>query len=332
MIFLLGFILNLSNSTSPINECSPTDSLTVRNAHGMAYNEHQKEIMLFGGADEHQVLADLWTWDGTQWRCLAKGGPSARTFPVLAYDSGRQRLLLFGGNSVLFGSAEEEPVFLNDMWAWDGQRWQLIEAEMPSARAEASAAYDSKRQRLVLYGGYRIHEGEIQRLGDTWEWDGHEWHRVSTDGPSARHGAAMAYDSRREQVVLFGGNGAMGDTWEWDGNQWKEIATAQTPGRFNSAMTYDAERGVMIRFGGWNGQDRVGDTWSYNGIHWNILSKDGPNARNHTLMVYDRGREAALLFGGHDGPHVFGDTWEWNGSSWSQLIHVTPRLRQDNGH
>lgn len=288
--------------------------------------------MLFGGADERQVLADLWTWNGTQWRCVSKEGPSPRTFPALAYDNTRQQMLLFGGNSVLFGAAEDEPQFLNDMWAWDGNNWHQVDAEMPPARAEASITYDSHRQRLVLFGGYNIIAGEIQRLGDTWEWDGHEWNQVSMSGPSPRHGAAMAYDSHRKRVVLFGGNGAMDDTWEWDGLGWQAIASAQSAGRFNSTMTYDAERRVMIRFGGWNGEERVGDTWGYNGTHWNLLSEDGPVARNHTVIAYDQARDKTLLFGGHNGPYVFGDQWVWNGRSWLQSKDEAPRLRQDNGH
>jgi len=38
---------------------------------------------------------------------------------------------------------------------------------------------------------------------------------------------ALAYDSRRERVVLYGGsNGTQtfGDTWEWDGANWRQVA------------------------------------------------------------------------------------------------------------
>ncbi|MGK0155974.1 MAG: hypothetical protein ACI9SE_002941, partial [Neolewinella sp.] len=46
------------------------------------------------------------------------------------------------------------------------------------------------------------------------------WTRASHSGPSARSGHAMAFDSARGAVVLFGGNissGATDDTWEFDG-------------------------------------------------------------------------------------------------------------------
>lgn len=330
-VLLIG-LLNLLHLPTPLNECSATDSLTVRNAHAMTYNHDQAVVMLFGGADERQVLADLWAWDGEQWRCLSEGGPPPRTFPSLAYDSARKRLILFGGNRVLFGTAEDTTTFLNDMWAWDGQTWHQIDAAMPPARAEASIAYDSDRQRIVLWGGYHTVNGEIMRLGDTWEWDGHRWEQKSLNGPFPRHGAAMVYDTHRKRVVLFGGNGASGETWEWDGLNWERIVSAQTEGRFNSAMAYDERRRAIIRFGGWNGRERVGDTWSYDGTQWMRFANDGPAARNHTSMAYDNERETIVLLGGHDGARVFGDTWEWNGSTWSQIREREPRLRVDNGH
>jgi hypothetical protein len=38
---------------------------------------------------------------------------------------------------------------------------------------------------------------------------------------------ALAYDSRRERVILFGGSDGtqtFGDTWEWDGTTWRKVA------------------------------------------------------------------------------------------------------------
>jgi hypothetical protein len=54
-------------------------------------------------------------------------------------------------------------------------------------------AYDSKRERTVLFGGSA---GNV-KFNDTWEWDGDNWTQVADTGPSARGGHAMAYDSNR---------------------------------------------------------------------------------------------------------------------------------------
>jgi len=298
----------------------------------MTYDGDRGVAVLFGGADERQVLGDLWSWDGEQWHCLADSGPPPRTFPALAYDSARRRLVLFGGNRVLFGTGEETRTFLDDMWTWDGSAWLQIETTTPSARAEAGAAYDSDRGRVVLFGGYRNQGDERIRLGDTWEWDGQQWELKSSEGPPPRNGTAMTYDARRKRTVLFGGNGPSGETWEWDGRDWKHDVSANTEGRFNSTLSYDEKRQVVVRFGGWTGKERGGDTWTYDGTEWTKVADEGPAARNHAVMVYDRRRGVVVLFGGHDGDQVFGDTWEWDGSKWLQRTELAPRMRVDNGH
>jgi hypothetical protein len=45
-------------------------------------------------------------------------------------------------------------------------------------------------------------------------------------GPGARYLTDLAYDERRNVVVLFGGDGPsglLGDTWEFDGVTWRQI-------------------------------------------------------------------------------------------------------------
>lgn len=311
--------------------CSSDQPLGVRNAHALAYDSDRGRVLLFGGADERQVMGDLWGWDGKRWDCLSNVGPPPRTFPSLAYNPATKRLVLFGGNRVLFGTEEDTETFLGDMWTWDGQSWSQIEAATPSPRAEAAMVYDSARQRIVLFGGYRNADGERIRLGDTWEWDGQRWEARNVTGPSPRNGASMAFDVHREKVVLFGGSGAMEETWEWDGATWERIP-AGTGGRFNSAMAYDVARRTLLRFGGWTPQGRRGDTWKWDGKQWALLTQEGPQARNHTSLAYDSQNNVIVLYGGHDGQRVFGDTWEWDGSQWILKTRQPPLMRVDNGH
>jgi len=65
---------------------------------------------------------------------------------------------------------------------------------------------------LLLFGGF----GSAY-FGDTWSWDGKHWRQIQDIGPGPRAYTAMAYDSKRNRSVLFGGgnqNGLLGDTWE----------------------------------------------------------------------------------------------------------------------
>ena len=86
------------------------------------------------------------------------------------------------------------------------------------------AAYDAKRGMLVVFGG----SGPDGYFGDTWGWDGSTWTRLAETGPAPRVMGAMAWDARREVIVMFGGrngwpDGDLNDTWEWDGTRWREI-------------------------------------------------------------------------------------------------------------
>jgi len=331
-LFALAFISADKEAKCAGDLPSAADSMTVRNAHAMAYDSDREQVLLFGGADDRRVLGSLWAWNGENWRMLSDSGPAPRTFPCLAYDGGRHRLVLYGGNRVLFGTENDKDTFQDDMWEWDGARWQEIKTTTPAARAEACMVYDLKRRRIVLFGGYRRAQEQNLRLGDTWEWNGSSWEEMEVSGPSPRNGAAMAYDPVRHLVILFGGNGPSAETWLWNGKNWSELKTNAVAGRFNPAMAFDETRQHLIRFGGWNGQTRLADNWILESTIWRQLEGVGPEARNHSAMVFDAKRQCLVLFGGHDGERVFGDTWEWNGSAWSRAAFHAPLLRKDNGH
>ena len=54
---------------------------------------------------------------------------------------------------------------------------------------------------------------------DTWEWDRSQWVQVATTGtkPTLRRQHAMAYDSNRGRVVMFGGaNGQARNSQTWE--------------------------------------------------------------------------------------------------------------------
>jgi hypothetical protein len=283
---------------APPGEDAP---LTVRNAHSLAYDSDRGRVILFGGADEKSVRGDLWEWDGDRWRLIPSVGPPPRTFASLSYDPARKRLLLFGGNRVLFGTGAEGDTFLDDMWEWHNGTWSRLKVATPASRAEACVAYDSGRQRLVLFGGYRGSGDGRVRLGDTWEWDGDRWEQKNPPR-------------------------------EWDGTAWVQLAAPPPPARFNSVMAYSAELKGILRFGGWNSEAREGDTWRFDGRAWERLEASGPEPRNHAAMAYDEQRRVVVLFGGHDGERVFGDTWEWRTGRWSRAAFEPPRRRLDNGH
>jgi hypothetical protein len=258
--------------------------------------------------------------------------PSARQHHVMAYDSVRHVVVLFGG---------EGP--LGDTWEWDGNSWTQIAVNGPSARDESAMVFDSARGVVVLFGGGD--HNSPQASGETWEYPvGGTWVRRAnsagigaTTGPSPRVRHAMVYDSIRGKTVLFGGLDASGpggsfvaqaDTWEWDGAAWALRATTGPAARTSHAMAFDIARSQTVLFGGF-GAVVYGDTWEWDGTAWTQKATTGPSARYDHAMAYAGGCPRTMLFAGYDSSGRVSDNWEWSGTVWTPLT-TGPSAR--NGH
>jgi hypothetical protein len=198
-----------------------------------------------------------------------------------------------------------------------------------SVRNAHSMFYDSDRQAVFLFGG----ADATHVCGDTWQWDGRKrvWRFVSAEGPQPRTFAAVAYDERRRQAILFGGNRVLfgkgnendtflADTWRFQKNQWVRSGTVGPEPRAEAAIAYDRDRGRIVLFGGYRRiagiTQRLGDTWEWDGERWSEMALDGPTPRNNAAMTYDELRHRIVLFGG---PGPSNETWEWDGHRWTSL-------------
>jgi hypothetical protein len=86
-----------------------------------AADQRTHTIVMFGGVQKN----DTWTWDGTAWtQRQPRHSPSVRTstgpMPVLAYDAGRGKVVVFGGVDFFTN------VSLNDTWTWNGRDWKQV--------------------------------------------------------------------------------------------------------------------------------------------------------------------------------------------------------------
>ena len=219
--------------------------------------------------------------------------------------------------------------------AQSGPTWtQVFPASNPFARSNFSMAYDSAHGEIVFFGGvdYTLTKsGSISTLartflGDTWVWNGSNFvHQTPPSSPSARYGAAMAYDSLRGQVLLFGGydiNGNhLNDTWTWDGVNWtQQSPQSSPPGRLSAGMAYFQASQQIVLFGGAGANGYLADTWIWDGKNWQQVTPPAtPPAREDAGMVYDASEGVIVLFGGTNTKTAFSDTWVWDGANWSQL-------------
>ncbi len=190
----------------------------------------------------------------------------------------------------------------------------------PPARSGFGLAFDSRRSRLVVFGGS---DTAFQRLGDTWEWSAGRWTRIDIAGPPARSDFAMTFDSRRGRVVVFGGRTTSGlarDTWEFDGTRWVLADTAGPSARALTSLAYDEARGRVVLFGGSTGASRLADTWEWDGKSWiERVTTNRPGARGAHALVYDASLRRTVLIGGY-AEDALADSWEWDGTSWTRRV------------
>ena len=142
------------------------------------------------------------------------------------------------------------------------------------------------------------------------------WTRLATAVQSvARTDYALAFDSRRNVIVMFDG-GVVPETWEWDGFDWSLRHPRSSPGRRgNHGMAYDSGRDIVVLYGGEvSGTSR--ETWEWDGTDWRLRSPTRtPYAWAGFGMAYDEARGVTVLFGGA-GPSA---TWSWDGVDWVEL-------------
>jgi hypothetical protein len=235
----------------------------------LIYDASRKRVISFGTKDKK--VGETWAWDGEEWTQLTDTGPGPRA-TVMAYDSARDRIVLFGGEG-LVPPGPTAPAIYGDTWESNGEEWTQQEDQGPNARVGHGMIYDGARKQTILFGGTGI-----QDFGDTWAWDGESWKLQVNFGPSPRYWHAMAYDGDAKQTILFGGSytvasgprPVLGDTWGWDGKSWIQRQDMGPPARSGAVMTYDSDRQRTALFGGFGAPDAQGkhptlrDTWELN--------------------------------------------------------------------
>lgn len=145
----------------------------ARAAEMCAYDPVRDRVLLFGGSSTTSRFGDLWSLDlasgDGSWQSISTASaPSARGLGLLRYDSGHDRLLLFGGYGVeSSGPGYVYINYLGDTWALDlssSPAWRELapEGPFPSGRDRSNGAYDPVYDRFVLTCG------GIMGSNDTW--------------------------------------------------------------------------------------------------------------------------------------------------------------------
>ncbi len=199
--------------------------------------------------------------------------------------------------------------------------------ENPPPCAEADLIYHAQLHQMLLVNC--VEDASRENPNIIWGWDGTQWQRVTEGGPPRRILGGVAYDEKRNVLVLYGGRTidlgkCSQETWEWDGQAWKEYDVAPPTACDHVRMVYDATRGESILFSGLDPSEKlVNETWSWNGTEWKLLSSEGPESRGHFGYVYDPAHEQILLYGGY-ATSVSDEFWAWKDDAWQEINFPGP--------
>jgi Kelch motif len=247
--------------------------------------------------------------------------PPARNGAVIGSTTTVGYPIIFGGQAGPGGTV------YNDTDSFTFGAWHVGKAvPAPSARFNASMAYNSLNKTDVLFGGNA--SGVLQN--DTWLFDDGNWSQLHPTGPTpaARSNAYFSFDPYVDEYVLFGGKGAgnvpLNDTWTLNGTNWNEVSTTVAPSpRSAGGFAYDMRFGKFLLFGGIGpGNALLGDTWGYVNGTWNRISLTtpaSPSPRAGFGYGYDLANSSIVLFGGENSTGLLNDTWVFHHTAWSQI-------------
>lgn len=274
-----------------------------------------------------------------------------RSGHMVAYDSDRKRVVVFGGVDAN-GTTD-------DQWERDTDgAWEKVDITRPPPRSFGAMAYDPIRKVTVLFGG----SSKLgQLLGDTWEYNGTAWKQVSATGsPTARVYSAMAFDPIRSRILLVAGadgvdaqnGGLTSDAYEYDGVAWTKLTTTGTPPpRARHAIAWDAPRQCLVVFGG--ARPALGttvatsETWELAfGTAWTWTCTAGeaqtgttcpttttrPTTRYGAQMIYSPLHSTIIMYGGlttiTNATQNASDTWTYGAAGWTAVTQpVSPTGR-----
>src|SRR2546425_6569867 len=319
---------SMAQSLNWFNTNPNTPKPSARSGHRMVYDSNRHRVVLFGGSDATGRRNDIWEYDvaANTWTNVT---PSSGSMPIprssfgMAYDIARSKIVIYGG--------QVDPQYSNvsitgDTWEWDSatRTWAQKSAStiVYVGLWGAELTYDPNLQQVILFGGrpYWVYPEN----GGTYAWNGTDWILKSSTGPIGRVQHALASDTSRSKIVLFGGFTYQGvylqDTWEWNGTAWTEftLSGSKPSARRGHAMAYHIARQTTVLFGG----DNLNDTWEWNGTSWTQLMPQTNPSRRGTAMAYDASQSKLVIFGGAGQ----GDTWRSD-----QLAAITVEATDPSG-
>jgi hypothetical protein len=247
-------------------QLNPSQSPPARNSGTMVYDPKRDITILFGGWDSFKKsLGDTWAWDGKNWEKVGVSDdlyyyPPHRSCQNMFYDTIREEIIMYGG-------CNENQVFFNDAWGWNGKQWEYIDILESPLASGAPIIYDPKTQSAIGF--------LAGQPSGTWIWDRNSWSKpLLPIEPPLRANAKMANDPETGNSLMFGGQNTVNnavtmfnDTWIINGTTWREITSGlRPPGRWGHVVFFDTNLKKFMIFGGFDGNTALNDLWEFNAM------------------------------------------------------------------
>ncbi len=197
---------------------------------------------------------------------MKQEAPTPRRMHAAAYDRKSDRMIVFGGEDPNQAGNPGSLLALD----FSTDQWNTIKTvgQSPSGTAGPAMVFVEREEAIFVFGGWPSGASqpvaELLRLHlNTKETP--KWETVTQEDnwPPARNGSCMVVDTKRNRLILHGGDSGphptygfipLDDLWEFDldKKQWRKLKpTGAIPEpRWNHSSTIDIKRGVMYIFGG----------------------------------------------------------------------------------
>ena len=244
--------------------------------------------------------------------------------PSLAYDSQRQKTVLYDGHS-------------GCTWEYDGTFWELIETETsPPSSGSEKLIYDSTQGLIRLVGTF-------PNWSEVWQYNGIDWQRVIAENSFYLFSSGWvtaAYMPDKQAIYLLGAclekcsNEGHYSGWLFEGKSWVEEgiipfgadAAAGEPTYMTPEVVYLEDNQTLVLQTGFGGKTIGSWALNYDGREGEISEDSTSTSGINDLllffdMVYDTERKVVVLFGAfQEGEKLIVETWEYDGIEWKQVF------------
>jgi len=330
-----AFTLTNANGLSQVSPKWFLGGPAVRYGQSAFYDSATNSLFVLGGqhAKNNQNFGDYWQASGVlgssnlKWTILPTkaGAPSARYGHTGLYDSGSNRLMVFGGSATSAGTCMNDYHVLQQANTQGGKlTWGALSltAPLPAARVLQASAYDAATNTIIIFGGFNC---KTTYFNDVWILTNANnvtgkpaWTQLNPAGspPSVREGSSAVYDPTSNSLIVYGGDAggtsAFSDLWILSNANGTGGAPAWTHlvplnggpvARSGHTATYDSVNNVMTLYAGFSGTSDLSDVWMLSGANGQtgVASwTKGPSGQPRRLAssVYDPASNQMITFGG----------------------------------